>query len=224
MPFRPPLRFYSIPFENNGRRSLCVFFTLYKRVFVCVFVCAYASGSASASSYLRASNAGTSAACARLTSQIFGWIHKLASQNEIFLWENFSIYHRYFRVSFSSSVALSVSYRVNVCVCVSGWLVGRIVYEYIELTGRWNAVYSMQRNKAKHWKSTITQNNANKCTINSRKLWKEMQLYSNHTVDVLIYNDMQEIVSPKSTDRSCVSHFFVSKWIKMHRKLFCSIV
>lgn len=65
----------------------------------------------------------------------------------------------YFRVSFPLSVIFSpVHYRA----CRSGF-----VYKHIELTGRWNALYSMQRNKVKHWKSTITQNNnTNKYTIN----------------------------------------------------------
>lgn len=74
----------SIPFENNGTRLQPFPF--------CVCVCV----AASASSHLQTSNISATVACARLTSQIFGWIHKLASQNEIFLWENFTIYHRIF--------------------------------------------------------------------------------------------------------------------------------
>lgn len=75
--------------ENSGMRSstlLQLFALFFHRLCICNCGC---FGSEKCECKYK------NAACDRLfgTSQIFGWIHKLAAQNEIFLWEKFSIYH-----------------------------------------------------------------------------------------------------------------------------------
>lgn len=123
--------------ENNGMRSYTP--SAFPSLFQCVDV--VHSGSASVNTSMR-----HVAVCFE-TSQIFGWIHKLASQNEIFLWEKFSIYHHILAsLTYSPEFHSDVRHRPSLSLCLFDFCSRKC----IELTGRWNAVYSMRRNKAKH--------------------------------------------------------------------------
>lgn len=89
---------------------------------------------------------------------------KLASQNEIFQWEKFSIYHRIFASGFFPCGRTHSVLALSPPLFMSLARLPRPAENSIELTGRWNAVYSMRRNKAKHCASTINRPPSRKTT------------------------------------------------------------